>query len=199
MGIPGMMAAATVVLLAGAPGDSKETHTLQDALQICARIQNPTDRLACFEGLAKSTGPEATANGSPGTDQAAAPRTPSSATGQGAAGARTASERRVANKAAARTASEQRRAVKARQRQAKAEGDGDREGYDAVVMRAWAYQGGEQYVALTNGEIWKSEGQDFGRPIRDGEAVELHPGFAGSWFLQFKSVKRPGIRVKLVE
>jgi hypothetical protein len=200
MGLPGTISAASALwlLLAGAPGASKEAHTLQDALQICARIQDPTDRLACFEGLARSTAPDAAGAGA--SAEQARSMGPATATEQRAAKkarAANASEQRAARQAAQKTASQQRAAAKERRRQA--ETDSQRRPYDAVVMRAWQYVSGDYYIALTNGEIWKSQGQDGGRPVKDGEAVELHPGFAGSWFIEFRTVKRPALRVQLVE
>jgi len=199
MSSPGPIAAASALfLLAGAPGDSKETHTIQDALQICARIQTPADRLACFEGLAKANPPEAATGGADQTAQKA-PQTASELKTAKKAEARTASEQKAARKAAAKTASEQRATARERQRLAKAETDSNRDGYDAVVMRAWQQVSGNYYVALTNGEVWKGDGVEGGRPVKDGEAVLMHPGFAGSWFMQFKTVKRPAVRVQLVE
>ena len=66
-------------------------------------------------------------------------------------------------------------------------------------MREWKYGLGDYYIALTNGEIWKNEAHDKGRPIKDGEKVELRPGAVGSWFMEFKTLKRPAIRVSLVK
>lgn len=202
MGISGTISvAAAVLLFAGAQADTK-THTLQDALQICARIQNPSDRLACFEGLAKSADPAAGGDVARGGEQtvsktpnaAHAPEAPKSASEQRAAKAQTASEQRAAK---AQTASEQRAAVKEQRR--KAAEDNKPTTYDAVVMRAWQSANGAYYIALTNGEIWKSQARDTGRPVKDQEAVALSPGAVGSWFMQFKTQKRPAIRVSLVE
>jgi hypothetical protein len=193
-----MISVASAFLLLAAPPPATK---LEDALQICARIQNPTDRLACFEGLAKSSAPDASGTGSTSAGQTA-PNPPVTASEQRAARkakAGTASEQRAAKKAKAQTASEQRAASRERQRQAKAEDLGERQAYDAVVRHAWEYSTGDYYVALTNGEIWKSEAQDKGRPVNDGETVELRPGFAGSWFMNFKTITRPALRVRLVE
>ena len=97
------------------------------------------------------------------------------------------------------TASEQRAAVKAKRHKTEEQGGQARQGYDAVVLRAWQSGNGDYYIALTNGEIWKSDTRDKPRPVKDGEAVVLRPGAIGSWFMEFKTLKRPTVRVSLLE
>ena len=56
-------AASAILLLAGAQVANAraetKTYTLEDALQVCLRVPSPTDRLACFEALARSSAPDA--------------------------------------------------------------------------------------------------------------------------------------------
>ncbi|MBS0331991.1 MAG: hypothetical protein JSS35_04435, partial [Proteobacteria bacterium] len=88
---------------------------------------------------------------------------------------------------------------KAKRRKAEEGGDQAREGYEAVVLRAWQSGNGDYFIALTNGEIWKSDARDKPRPLKDGEKVELRPGAIGSWFMEFKTIQRPAIRVSLLD
>lgn len=172
MGFSGTISAAAAILLFGGAHADK-AGALQDALQVCLRVPEPADRLACFEGVARSSAPAANGQAAKGPDQTfAKPPT---------------------------TASEQRAATKEKRRRAESRGDEAREAYDAVVLRAWEYGNGEYYIALTNGEIWKCEARDKGRPVKDREQVELRPGAMGAWFMSFKTLKRPTIRVSLVE
>jgi hypothetical protein len=189
MGFSGTFSAASALLLLAGPQAEPRTYSLKDALQICSHVQNPVDRLACLEGLARSSPPEAREDAASGKGESP-PRAPA-----------TASEQRVAPTATApATASAQRAAEKEERRRLEAERhDQARKPYDAVVMRAWGYSTGAYYIALTNGEIWKVDAGDKVRPVKDSEVVELRPGLVGSWFMQFKSLKRPMIRVNLVE
>jgi hypothetical protein len=193
MGSPkAVLPSCAVLLLAGLQVASAQTQTktyaLEDALQICARVQDATDRLACFEGLARRAAPDASDKVAERADERA-PVVPVIAPAPQGAGEDSKSryvvmraddyekEKSTAGEPVTRT----------------------REMYDAVVLRAWRYGNGEYHIALTNGEIWKSQASDNPRPVKDGEEVELHPGAVGSWFMQFKTIKRPTIRVKLVE
>ena len=170
--------AFAILLLAGAQAKAN-TSRLQDALQACALVPNPTDRLTCFDGLAKSTASDTAQNGL--TTGAIEPTTKVPVT---------ASEQRAAR--------HEKRQV-AEQRRAKDPNDRARSTYNGVVLRAWANGAGNYYVALTNGEIWKSDDHEQVRPVKDGEAVALSPGAVGGWFMQFKTIRRPTIRVLLVD
>lgn len=185
-------ASAALVLvtaqLVEAQSDEK-TYTLEDALQICARIQNVNDRLACFEGLAKSAAKDSSVvTSAPTTDvpTGAAPEiapAPSEATEE--------SKSRYVIMRADEFEAEKRKAEKPASQ--------PREAYAGTVLRAWEYGNGEYYIALTNGQIWKSEATDKPRPVKDREAVELRPGNFGGWFMYFNTIKRPAVKVRLVE
>ncbi len=173
MGFSTTISAASVALILGIGHTDTKLQSLKDALQVCARLPDPAARLTCFEDLAKSS-----ASGESGpAPKAAAP---------------------AADKTPV-TASEQRAVVKARRRKGDEQGDQARQGYGAIVLRAWQSGNGDYFIALTNGEIWKSETRDKPRPVKDGEAVQLRPGAIGSWFMEFKTVQRPPIRVTLLE
>lgn len=199
MGFTRTIWAASAVLALSAT--HAEAKSLKQELAICSRIQSPTDRLACFDRLAKTPTSDADAPQAQAGDGTAS-RAPKTATEQRAAKR----EARVApppptaaaapsTQVAARppTASEQRSERRRRAEQAKPEA------YDAVVLHAWENAAGDYFIALTNGEVWKSGAHDRGRPVKDREAVALDPGAVGSWFMQFKTTKRPAIRVTLVE
>ena len=55
------------------------------------------------------------------------------------------------------------------------------------------------FIALTNGEIWKSEAHEKPRPVKDSEEVHLSPGAVGGWFMEFKTLKRPALKVSRVQ
>ena len=173
MGLSATISIASVALILGIGHADTKLQSLKNALQVCAHLPDPAARLTCFEDLAKSS-----ASGENG---------PAAKAGEPAA-----------DKTPA-TASEQRAAVKARRHKSEEQGDQARQGYDAVVLRAWQSGSGDYYSALTNGEIWKSDSRDKPRPVKDGEAVELRPGAVGSWFMEFKTLQRPAIRVSLLE
>lgn len=187
MGQTGTIAiASAVLLLAGAQQAEAKTPTLREALQICAPGQDPSERLACLEGLAKSSAADAPSQTTASTDE-----TPSKAPVA-------APEPRAVPKAPV-TASEQQAARKEARRRVEEGSDRTRGTYDAVVLRAWEYATGDYYIALTNGEVWKSQAPDKVRPVKDHEEVELRPGAVGGWFMAFKTLKRPTIRVSLVQ
>jgi len=187
MGFSLVISASSVALLLASAQEKPKTYTLEDALQICARVQNSTDRLACFEGLAKSSAPDA--------------KKGSEATTGGASDA-------PAVASTAQSSDEQRRPrfvimraedYKNEKHKGAVESNPTRKVYEATVLHAWKYGISDYYIVLTNGEIWKNEAHDKGRPVKDGEKVELNPGAVGSWFMQFKTLKRPTIRVSLVK
>lgn len=165
-----------VLLLVGAqPAHAQsqtETYTVEEALRICARVKDPADRLACFEELARSAAPDAR------SDKPA----------QGAEAAAAGKSRYVVFRAEEH-AKEGRTAGEPEKRR--------REPYGAVVLRGWARGDGEYFIALANGEVWKSQAQDRPRPVRDGEEVTLKPGGMGGWFMEFKTLRRPTIKVTL--
>lgn len=173
MGFSATISAGSIALILGLGHADAKLQSLTNALRTCAHLPDPAARLTCFEDLAKST-----------------------ASGESGLTAKTAEP--AADKAPA-TASEQRAAVKARRHKAEEQGDQSRQGYGAVVLRAWQSGTGDYYIALKNGEIWKSDSRDKPRPVKDGEAVELRPGAVGSWFMEFKTLQRPAIRVSLLE
>ena len=179
MGFPRSVLLALAILLLAGTQARANTSRLQDALQTCALVPNPTDRLTCVDGLAKSTASDTADNGP--TTGAIEPATKEPVT---------ASEQRAARK-------EKRRA--AEQRRVRDPNERVRSTYNGVVLRAWANSAGDYYVALTNGEIWKINDHEQVRPVKDGEAVALSPGAVGGWFMQFKTIKRPTIRVLLVD
>ncbi|MBS0363540.1 MAG: hypothetical protein JSR98_19365 [Proteobacteria bacterium] len=173
MGFSTTISAASVTLILGIGHADAKLQSLKDALQACARVPDSSARLTCFEDLAKSS---------------SSGHAPSVASAPGPAAERTPV-----------TASEQRAAVTAKRRKADDSGDPARQGYEAVVLRAWQSGSGDYYIALTNGEIWKSETRDKPRPVKEGESVQLRPGAIGSWFMEFKTLQRPAIRVNLLE
>lgn len=157
-----------LILLLARPQAEAKTPPLEDTLRICARIRNPTERLACFDELARASASDA--GGQAATK--AAPVAP-------------------ATTAAPRTATENWRKHE--------KGSGQtREPYAAVVTRAWESSAGDYYIALANGETWKSAAYAKVRPVKAQEEVELTPGAIGGWFMQFKTLKRPTIKVELV-
>jgi hypothetical protein len=179
MGFPRTVLLAFATLLLAGTQAKANTSRLKDALQTCALILNSTDRLTCFDGLAKSTASDTAQSGPAAGVIEPATKEPV-----------TASEQRAARK-------EKRRA--AEQRRIRDPNERVRSTYNGVVLRAWANGSSNYYVALTNGEVWKSDDHEQVRPVKDGEAVTLSPGAVGSWFMQFKTIKRPTIRVLLVD
>ena len=63
MGFPRSVLLALAILLLAGTQARANTSRLQDALQTCALVPNPTDRLTCFDGLAKSTASDTADNG----------------------------------------------------------------------------------------------------------------------------------------
>ncbi len=203
MSFSGLVSVVFAMNLAFFAQQEADTYTLEDALQICARVKDPTDRLACFEGLARSAAPDATqaqsaADAEPARDapESAPPpqvaeetppqsQTPAPAASSGDAGARYVIMR-------ADEYEDEKRAI---QKQPKP----PREPYEATVLRAWEYANGDFYIALTNGEIWKNMARATPRRIEDGEIIRLRPGVVGGWFMQFTTKSRPTIKVKKVE
>jgi hypothetical protein len=173
MGVSATISVVSAALILGIGHADAKLQSLKDALQVCARVSDRAARLTCFEDLAKSS---ASGNGEApkGADQTTSQPPPITATEQSAA-------------------------TKVKRRQAEEQGDQTRHAYNAVVLRAWRSGIGDYYIALTNGEVWKNEGRGELRPVKDGEAVELKPGSIGSWFMEFKTLKRPAIRVGLVQ
>lgn len=180
-GLPKVFAisAAALLLLGLQPAQAQpngETLTVEEALHICAEISDPTDRLACFEKLARSVATDARKFG---PRQAA----------EGAEGKAGEQPRHVLAGADGH-AKQARPAANSEKRR--------RAAYDAIVLRAWSRSDGDYFVALVNGEIWKTQAQDVPRPIKDGEDVVLRPGGFGGWFMEFKTLSRPAIKVTIV-
>lgn len=188
---------------------SSPSLTLEETLQYCAKIEDSTDRLACFEGLAaaaqkpsqsaasktepvEETSPlPSTANENSSPVTAASPQETANDEKQAASKAPSQPRFVIMTEEEAR---EQKRAAKAAASPAK-----PRELYQATVLKSWRYSAtNEQYVALKNGEIWKKIDRVKGRSIKDGLKVTLTPGAISGWLMKFDD-KRPAIRVKLVK
>lgn len=200
------MSAFSAILLLSSAQDQTRTYTLEDALQICAKVKNPTDRLACFEGLARSASPDAAASAEAENDESvpeAPVIAPAPRMAEPGSDDQPAPDSPVASDDAEQTESRyvimRAEDYEKEQREAEKRSKPKRAPYDAVVLRAWEYANGEYYIALTNGQIWKSQARDKPRRVEDGEEVRLRPGMVGGWFMQFKTLKRPTTKVKLVE
>jgi hypothetical protein len=181
----------TCLSTAGAQTETR-TYALKDALQVCARVQDASDRLACFEQLAQTAASDANDHKPNGIDGAPAPE-PVTATGSKRA------PKHSDDKSSSRYVVMRAEDYEEKTREAAPPDKATRTAYEATVLRAREYGNGEYQVALTNGEIWKSQARAIPRPVKDGEKVELQPGAIGSWFMRFKTLKRPAIQVTRIE
>lgn len=190
----GMIAGAGVVcVLAGAPAaaaqDETRTYALGEALQVCARVSEPAARLSCFEELAR--------NAAPAT--AASPLSPTGSQALTGASINPPADRATEEENTSRFIVMRADEFEKEKNKVNGPAERPREPYEATVLRAWRHGNGEYQIALGNGEIWKNQATDVPRPIKDGETVELQPGALGGWFMHFKTLKRPAIRVTRVE
>lgn len=182
--------------------------TLEETLQFCAQIEDQQDKLACFEGLAaaiksedEKTAEADSADDNKASDKPTASRvdpTPGEMEAQKPAEMAQEEPEEVSTPRfvimTSEEAEKQQKAADAVKKLSK-----PREAYRATVLKSWRYSAtNEQYVALTNGEIWKKIDRVKGRSIRDGLEITLTPGAVSGWLMKFDD-KRPALRVKLVK
>jgi|GEM_PF-2221792 len=189
----------STLLLSMAQG--AQTLTIEQTLQYCANIEDNTDRLACFEGLAQAVAsdpspnseavseldrtapPSAGDNAAPVT--ATAPATPENGVAQ-------TKKPRIIIMRADELEEERKAAAKA------AAPKKNRAAYRVTVLKSWRYSAtNQQYIAMTNGEIWKQIDSRRGRTIKNGQEITIKPGAISGWLLVFDD-KRPAMRVSLV-
>ncbi|MFT3723321.1 MAG: hypothetical protein QM773_07005 [Hyphomonadaceae bacterium] len=186
-----LLVAGATWFAAGAPSayaqNETKTYALEEALQVCARVSDATARLSCFEELARNVAPKPAIE--PSASSRASADTP---TGKAET---LAPDKESKSRFVVMRADEFEKEKSRNDRPA----DKPRTTYEATVLRAWQYGNGEYHIALANGEIWKSQARDSPRPVKEGEKVELQPGAVGSWFMHFKTLKRPAIRVTRLE
>jgi hypothetical protein len=183
--------------------DSKyENLTIEEALQFCAAFTDGSERLACFEALAKSAEGKKAARApmaetespidEPDISQNIADAPPSTT---GNALAAPAGIKKPVPEDAGSSASETRftfmRSNDAEQKRKK------REKYELAVYRAWRNPLGELRIAFTNGEIWAQTGDGTRYTPETGETVVFKPGLFGGWTLSMDG-GRFGIRARQV-
>ena len=201
--------------------------TLEETLQLCAKIEDSTDRLSCFEGLAaaaskegpgpsntntfktspRSSSPESVENKS---DEVPANATLPQTGGDAAVaiGKNDADDATQQNETSEAAPAERQEFIILRADQFEEEkkkaarsasvNPPKRDAFEAVVLKAWRFSAtDEQYIALRNGQIWKKTDRLRGRSIRTDAKVKLEPGVAGGWLMKFED-KRPALRVRLV-
>ena len=185
------LSACLAVLCAIPPARAQDDLSVEEILQICAKIEAATERLACFEDLARVAAPETSEALPPKpTADAETPKVqkPDSAQSEEVAPAKKSRPQRYVIKRAEDYEKEKAERAKPPKREA----------YVATVLKAWALVNGDFYIALTNGEIWKKNDPVRPRPIKQGENVRITPAFMGGWIVKFED-GRTAFRIKQVK
>ncbi len=199
-----------VALLIGATflvsmAQSAQTLTVEQTLQYCSEVRDTVDRLACFEGLARAVRGESSPLESASADTAvneaheAPPATEEkSIPAMVAAPGTPDSEKDDAKKPKfvimrADDLEEERQAAAEAAKPNK-----KRQAYRVTVLKSWRYSAtNQQYIAMTNGEIWKQTDSRRGRSIKNGLELTIKPARISGWLLVFDD-NRPAMNASLV-
>ncbi|MEO0674842.1 MAG: hypothetical protein AAFY13_06845 [Pseudomonadota bacterium] len=172
--------------------EAQETVSVEEALQICNKIANASDRLDCFEGLAKAAAPASSTEVRDGAktrepnprEEAPAPAD----TTQQEVADQTPPEARGADTTAEKPAQ---RFVIIPEDEAKdrlldkpisAREKGEK--YTAKVRKAWRNASGKVFVLFDNGELWKQNQSTHTRVPKEGAQASFRKSRFGTWFVK---------------
>ena len=190
------------VILISAAQSNPTSYSLEEAVQICAEIEEPQERLSCFESLAKKSS-EKSSTSEERVSQSAAGQTPTGlkalqdeAESERQANSPSPQESQPAQDKETRfiiiTEEEYEKEIEAIKPAKK------RQEYNATVLRSWKYSNGQLFIALTNGEIWTQNDNIRTRIPKDQSQVMISPAAVSGWLMKFPD-GRPAMRIKLVQ
>jgi hypothetical protein len=156
----------SLLLLASAPAFTGEaTIPAVDRLVACAEVQNPSQRLACFDRevapLAKAKSPGNTAR-APGTSTPAPPAAV------------------AAVPAPKPSLGDEQLKSKAKPRE-EAKAEADEQAVHAHIASIRKVSTNTFVVSLDNGQAWRHEDVSLGEYLRNGEAITIRKGTLGSY------------------
>lgn len=193
---------ATVGLLIET-AQAQDAVSIEEALQICNRVEDPRDKLDCFEGLADAAAPPSTQNengSAPSkkiddkkgeTNQAPTPQTADETDPQSRSDGQAkpkAKKRRFVILPAEEAEERLDRELTPREK-------GDP--YNGTIRKAWTNGTGKLFVLLANGELWKQSETGRVRPPKAGSVAALKKSRFGNWFVRFPSHYR-SVRMKII-